>query len=161
MRKKKESENKEEKKSSSSDYVLWIDLLHPAYACENQSYPPHFEAAFKVLKPFKARFHWGKCWVAPPCDVIPLYPKFSEFVALRNKLDPEKKFLNQSMLAWFGETPDKKLQTPPRRLGCCSLLRATTEACQLYYCSCCCESCFGKCFPLRQFDGTNDPKLLL
>jgi alditol oxidase len=42
-----------------------------------------------VLKPFGARPHWGKIFTLPAEELIPLYPKFQDFLYLKSKLDPE------------------------------------------------------------------------
>lgn len=51
---------------------------------------PDIEAA---LAPFRARPHWGKLFTAG--DVSGLYPRASDFAALRTQLDPGRKFGNE------------------------------------------------------------------
>lgn len=46
------------------------------------------------LAPLAARPHWGKLFHADAAALAPLYPKFSDFKALAQRLDPEHKFRN-------------------------------------------------------------------
>ena len=41
----------------------------------------------RALEPFDPRPHWGKVFLATPS-----YPKDEEFAALRERLDPKRKF---------------------------------------------------------------------
>jgi xylitol oxidase len=52
---------------------------------------PALEAA---LLPLGARPHWGKCFAATAADLEPLYPRFDDFRALRDRVDPERTFGN-------------------------------------------------------------------
>lgn len=57
------------------------------------------EAVVKVveeaLAPFAARPHWGKVFDADAASLAPLYPRFGDFKALAQQLDPEGKFRNE------------------------------------------------------------------
>jgi xylitol oxidase len=46
------------------------------------------------LSPFAARPHWGKLFHAGASELAPLYPRFGDFVALADRLDPAGKFRN-------------------------------------------------------------------
>ena len=52
---------------------------------------PTIEAA---LLPLGARPHWGKCFVATAAELAPLYPRWEDFRALRERQDPGRKFGN-------------------------------------------------------------------
>jgi xylitol oxidase len=65
------------------------------------TWKPEQEAVEKVLPlieeslaPFGARPHWGKLFHADAAALAPLYEKFSDFTALAERLDPERKFRN-------------------------------------------------------------------
>ena len=45
-----------------------------------------------ALAPFAARPHWGKLFLAEAGDLIPLYPRHSDFVELLDSLDPRGAF---------------------------------------------------------------------
>ncbi|MDQ0028746.1 FAD-binding protein [Arthrobacter bambusae] len=46
------------------------------------------------LAPFSARPHWGKVFDAGAAAIAPLYPRFGDFIALAERLDPSGKFRN-------------------------------------------------------------------
>src|SRR6478735_10484825 len=48
----------------------------------------------EALLPLGARPHWGKCFVAVAEQLEPLYPRLSDFRALRRRIDPDGKFGN-------------------------------------------------------------------
>ena len=52
-----------------------------------------------VLRPFGARPHWGKVFVARAADIAPLYERLGDFVGLMERLDPREAFRN----AWLEE----------------------------------------------------------
>ncbi|MFC0678262.1 D-arabinono-1,4-lactone oxidase [Lysobacter korlensis] len=52
---------------------------------------PRLEA---TLAPFSARPHWGKLFAGTGEQVRSLYPRFADFSALRDRLDPQRKFDN-------------------------------------------------------------------
>lgn len=47
-----------------------------------------------ALAPFGARPHWGKVFTARAEAIAPLYPRMADFLALRDRLDPGRTFLN-------------------------------------------------------------------
>jgi xylitol oxidase len=60
---------------------------------------PAVEAVLPVLEaelaPFAARPHWGKLFDGDAAAVGPLYPRFGDFTALAERLDPAGKFRNR------------------------------------------------------------------
>jgi xylitol oxidase len=52
-----------------------------------------------ALRPFGARAHWGKVFLAPAAEIGPLYERLPDFVALMERLDPRGAFRN----AWLEE----------------------------------------------------------
>ncbi|MEV7194819.1 FAD-binding protein [Streptomyces sp. NPDC093510] len=46
------------------------------------------------LAPFSPRPHWGKVFRLPPAELRARYPRFADFAALADKLDPAGKFRN-------------------------------------------------------------------
>lgn len=61
-------------------HFTWVRDVPGVYAVL-----PALEAA---LLPLGARPHWGKCFVAGAADLRPLYPRFDDFRALADRLDP-------------------------------------------------------------------------
>jgi FAD-linked oxidoreductase len=55
-----------------------------------------------ILRQFGSRPHWGKLHFLGAEDVTALYPRAGDFRALRSKLDPEGRFLNDHLKQLFG-----------------------------------------------------------
>ncbi len=62
----------------------------------------YLEDVDAILRRYKARPHWGKLHFLDTDDVTRLYPKAEEFRALRRKLDPQGRFLNDHLRMLFG-----------------------------------------------------------
>jgi L-gulono-1,4-lactone dehydrogenase len=54
----------------------------------------YFTGVEQVLRTFDGRPHWGKLHTRTAEDLAPGYPRFEEFVALRDRVDPERLFTN-------------------------------------------------------------------
>lgn len=59
---------------------------------------PVLSAIEDRLRPYDARPHWGKLFHDLPRH---LYPRLDDFLALRNHLDPTRKFTNQLVATWL------------------------------------------------------------
>jgi xylitol oxidase len=59
---------------------------------------PEVESA---LAPFSARPHWGKLFAGTGERIRSLYPRFADFSALRDRLDPGRKFDNEFLRRIF------------------------------------------------------------
>lgn len=49
----------------------------------------------EALAPFRPRPHWAKVFTLEPAAIRPLYPRFGDFRALAERLDPQGKFRNE------------------------------------------------------------------
>jgi FAD/FMN-containing dehydrogenase len=54
----------------------------------------YFTAVERVLRAYDGRPHWGKLHTRTAADLAPAYPRFADFVALRDRLDPDRLFTN-------------------------------------------------------------------
>ncbi|HEY6932905.1 MAG TPA: FAD-binding protein [Marmoricola sp.] len=63
---------------------------------------PEIEAA---LLPLGARPHWGKCFAVAGERLTAAYPRMPGFLALRERVDPERKFLNGFVARSLGLEP--------------------------------------------------------
>jgi FAD-linked oxidoreductase len=54
----------------------------------------YFAAVEDIMKAHGGRPHWGKMNGRTAADLAPVYPKFNEFVKVRNRLDPDRLFTN-------------------------------------------------------------------
>lgn len=78
--------------------------LSPGYARDNayiavqqyvgMAYEPYFRAFEQVAQELGGRPHWGKIHYRDAASLRPVYPRFDEFLAVRNRLDPERIFAN-------------------------------------------------------------------
>ncbi|WP_433299940.1 D-arabinono-1,4-lactone oxidase [Actinoplanes sp. CA-030573] len=55
---------------------------------------PYFRAVEAVCQPLGGRPHWGKLHYRSAADLRPVYEKFDDFVAVRDRLDPARVFTN-------------------------------------------------------------------
>jgi FAD/FMN-containing dehydrogenase len=59
-----------------------------------RNYERFFRAVEAELRALDGRPHWGKLhWRSAP-DLCPAYPRFDEFLAARDKADPQRVFAN-------------------------------------------------------------------
>ncbi|GGK96660.1 D-arabinono-1,4-lactone oxidase [Mangrovihabitans endophyticus] len=57
-------------------------------------YEPYFRAVEQVCAPLGGRPHWGKMHYRDAASLRAAYPKFDDFLAARDRLDPERTFTN-------------------------------------------------------------------
>lgn len=55
---------------------------------------PYFSGVERILRAYDGRPHWGKLHTRTAADLAPAYPRFDAFVALRDRLDPDRLFTN-------------------------------------------------------------------
>ena len=60
----------------------------------DRPYEEYFQAFWKILRDYEARPHWGKMHQLGADDFRRVYPKFDDFVGLRDRLDPQRTFSN-------------------------------------------------------------------
>lgn len=54
----------------------------------------YFEGVEAIMKTFDGRPHWGKMHFRDAASLRETYPRFNDFVAVRDRLDPERLFAN-------------------------------------------------------------------
>jgi L-gulonolactone oxidase len=57
-------------------------------------YEPYFRAFEQVARDLGGRPHWGKLHWRTAEDLRPAYPRFDDFLAVRDRLDPDRVFAN-------------------------------------------------------------------
>ncbi|MEZ2126607.1 MULTISPECIES: D-arabinono-1,4-lactone oxidase [unclassified Sinorhizobium] len=65
-------------------------------------YWPFLKDVDTILRKFRSRPHWGKMHFLDRDDVTDLYPRATDFRALRRELDPEGRFLNDHLSPLLG-----------------------------------------------------------
>ncbi|GGO58739.1 xylitol oxidase [Microbacterium nanhaiense] len=89
---------------------LWLSMAHGRASlgihftwrnlpAEVHALIPRIEAA---LAPFAARTHWGKVHAMTADRIRPLYPRMPDFLALRERMDPARKFDNAHLRRVLG-----------------------------------------------------------
>jgi L-gulonolactone oxidase len=55
---------------------------------------PYFHETEALMKRLGGRPHWGKLHWRTAADLAPLYPRWADFQAMRDRLDPDRRFAN-------------------------------------------------------------------
>jgi L-gulono-1,4-lactone dehydrogenase len=63
----------------------------------------YFTAVEEIMKAHEGRPHWGKMNTRTRADLEPAYPRFGDFLAVRERLDPERMFTNDYLDRVLGE----------------------------------------------------------
>jgi L-gulonolactone oxidase len=62
---------------------------------KGMEYERYFRLVEAILAPMQSRPHWGKIHFQSAKTLEPSYDRFGEFLALRERLDPERRFVNE------------------------------------------------------------------
>ena len=62
----------------------------------------YFAGVEEVLRAHDGRPHWGKLHTRTAADLAPAYPRFEDFLALRDELDPDRSFDNDYLARVLG-----------------------------------------------------------
>lgn len=88
---------------------LWLSTAHgreSAYIAVHQyvgaSYRDYFDEVEAVMRDCDGRPHWGKMHRRDAADFAQLYPRFDDFRALREELDPDRVFANDYLTRVLG-----------------------------------------------------------
>lgn len=63
----------------------------------------YFEAVEAIMRGFDGRPHWGKMNYRTAADLRPAYPHFDDFLAVRDRLDPQRLFANDYLKRVLGQ----------------------------------------------------------
>ncbi|MGC1209883.1 MAG: D-arabinono-1,4-lactone oxidase [Micromonospora sp.] len=66
-------------------------------------FEPYFRAFEEVATELGGRPHWGKLHWREATDLAPAYPKFRDFLAVRDRLDPDRLFANDYLDRVLGD----------------------------------------------------------
>jgi len=67
-----------------------------------EDYRPYFDCIEEIFKKNQGRPHWGKWHTYKKNDFLKVYPKFEDFMKIRNEFDPNGIFLNNHLKEIFG-----------------------------------------------------------
>jgi FAD-linked oxidoreductase len=87
---------------------VWLSPFYQRDSCTIAVHQYHrvdttklFETCEAIFRRYGGRPHWGKRHTRTAAELQQLYPKYDDFVALRRKLDPSGKFLNEYLRGLF------------------------------------------------------------
>ncbi|MEU3948220.1 D-arabinono-1,4-lactone oxidase [Streptomyces sp. NPDC029526] len=66
-------------------------------------YQAYFTAAERIFTAHEGRPHWGKIHTRDASHLAAVYPRFGEFTALRDRLDPDRLFRNDHLRRVLGD----------------------------------------------------------
>jgi L-gulonolactone oxidase len=66
-------------------------------------YLPYFRAVEAVMRDLDGRPHWGKLHHRDAASLTAAYPRFGDFLAVRDRLDPDRVFANGYTRQIFGD----------------------------------------------------------
>lgn len=72
------------------------------HALHGETYDYLLSSIGPVVRRFKARPHWGKLHAYQPQELALLYPRWQDFLSLRQSLDPHNRLLNPHLRQLFG-----------------------------------------------------------
>lgn len=70
---------------------------------KGMEYEPFFRDVENILRKYDARPHWGKVHHRDAKELSTLYPRFNDFLAMRDRLDPQRTFGNRYTERVFGK----------------------------------------------------------
>ena len=62
---------------------------------EGMEYRPYFEGVERIMNDYEGRPHWGKLHFQSAETLALRYPQWGRFQAVRDRLDPERRFANE------------------------------------------------------------------
>jgi FAD-linked oxidoreductase len=77
--------------------------FHTHHRSDWRTHAAYLEAIEAVLRAHDGRPHWGKLHTRTAADLAPAYPRFEEFLALRDRLDPDRLFGNDYLRRVLGD----------------------------------------------------------
>ncbi|UTT49778.1 MULTISPECIES: D-arabinono-1,4-lactone oxidase [Rhodococcus] len=89
---------------------VWLSTAHgrdTAYVAVHQyhrrDHGPYFDGVEPILRAAQGRPHWGKLHSLTAGDLRSLYPRFDDFLAVRDRVDPHRTFTNPYLHRVLGE----------------------------------------------------------
>ena len=80
------------------------DTLYLAFHVNTETdHTAYFTEVEKVLEQYDGRPHWGKLHTRTAANLAPAYPRWAEFRALRDRLDPHRVFANEHLSRVLGD----------------------------------------------------------
>lgn len=88
---------------------LWLSTAHgrdtgyiAVHRYWRENHDEYFRAVEQITRGFEGRPHWGKIHYRDAESLSAVYPRFSDFVAVRDRLDPDRVFANPHLARVLG-----------------------------------------------------------
>jgi FAD/FMN-containing dehydrogenase len=82
------------------------DTLYLAFHTHHTSdwgdHTAYFATMESIMRAHDGRPHWGKVHTRTADDLAPAYPRFGDFLAMRDRLDPDRLFANEHLRRGLG-----------------------------------------------------------
>jgi FAD-linked oxidoreductase len=89
--------------STSYDRDSFYLAFHTHHRSDWATHAAYLDAMESVMRAHDGRPHWGKLHTRTAADLAPTYPRFEEFLALRDRLDPDRLFANAYLRRVLGD----------------------------------------------------------
>jgi FAD-linked oxidoreductase len=89
--------------STSYDRESFYLAFHTHHRSDWRTHQEYLRAMESVMREHDGRPHWGKLHSRTASDLAPAYPRFGDFVELRDRLDPDRLFANDYLRRVLGE----------------------------------------------------------
>jgi FAD/FMN-containing dehydrogenase len=89
--------------STAYDRDSFYLAFHTHHRSDWRTHTAYLEAMEAIMRAHDGRPHWGKLHTCTAADLEPAYPRFGEFLALRDRLDPDRLFANHYLRRVLGE----------------------------------------------------------
>jgi FAD/FMN-containing dehydrogenase len=77
--------------------------FHTHHRSDFDEHTAYLAAMESVMRAHDGRPHWGKLHTRTAADLGPAYPRFADFLALRDRLDPDRVFTNDYLRRVLGD----------------------------------------------------------
>lgn len=88
---------------------IWLSPFYQRDSCSiavhryfEEDFQPYFKTIEPIFRKYQGRPHWGKLNTLQRQDFRTLYPRWDDFVAVRQSVDPRGRFLNPYLASLFG-----------------------------------------------------------
>jgi FAD-linked oxidoreductase len=89
--------------STAYDRDSFYLAFHTHHRSDWRTHTAYLGAMEAIMRAHDGRPHWGKLHTRTAADLEPAYPRFGEFVALRDRLDPDRLFANDYLRRVLGD----------------------------------------------------------
>jgi FAD-linked oxidoreductase len=89
--------------STAYDRDTFYLAFHTHHRSDWHTHAAYLAAMEAIMRDHDGRPHWGKLHTRTASDLDPAYPRFGEFVALRDRLDPDRVFTNDYLRRVLGD----------------------------------------------------------